>query len=1169
MKACPISKHLPERMVDLLAKSPVLSIIEDGVMNILSKSFRELKDYAIDTRKFKIRQYWAGIIDKWAKALNDVKDLEEFIAKLDKWEKAFLDILYQSLYSYYKVISYWKNDGKLVKEWAQDQAKRTMLDILKTVDVSAIPDKFGVHHLLLSLENANLYWVFRTLFGNEDYKGILSNLIWMFSTPNHLVYKKLLEKLTEEEIKQLYLHWFKFENEYRWVWWWIKRFLLEAKSLTRFTAYTLFAPNWLAMALVQWLTYDNLLHSFGKEELEEAGKFLDEFNILPSELIREELEVFADIAAVWAEWSFIQKIYNKVADLLKLKWRARQYLIATQWWLHNVIDLFYVEKLRRAALIRAMKQLGIQDFNELRKFIQTPEGLEIIKRMVKRYYEDMRGFPVLWWLSKYTSGKWRWFMYLFGFMSTWGINVMKTFLEDAFLPIWSAIDVYKRTWSVKTALQALRASFYDEAFLFAWMNIAHSVLWAHRLDYALRTNEDWEENPVEYFLKLGSWFNMTLQAFESNILWRIWLDIYEGLTFKFPNWEEHPIGFAAYKTIWELTRWFLRELKIVNPFVEAATAYAKFKSAWYSDEEAFSKAQDILFNWFKRAFTWYIRYLEGSIFDDETFGYYIPHSSKDIASFLIWDNVNKFIDKYWEIKDYEWFLKWLDKGWIRNVGMYFLYNLPIIKWVTRGLGAEYFSEVKDFMSKIEDDVVLKKIRTEWVVPVDLPGVSPAIQEKWINYLYKEMTKWAPQWLLEKGASEKQIWMPDEIKRNFEKIKSSLTYTQEDIWVAKMIDALSSEDYWKLLELYHSFDWQPNEAYMKGLVQILGMLEANSPWSTRKFLWWYTYALASARAKELFGTTSWRKLTPEQRLLIERDVLKMVVPLMSFSSKDLGYIDYTFLTNAAQKYMEMMYGDILKETNGKLTNDIKRFIAVDILASNLMWKRGQWDAYKMKNIFVKIGKSIKDEGKRMVLIDKVLSDLTLMKWMDEPTKLAMKTWVLMANMDLWDNILKNPEYKAKYWKLIDNLVNHLWQARKEINDMWKKMIVMDLASWWKLGTWQAGTLGWKMLKNYYSSYQRYKPLYDSFRKYAKRLPLIEYMRENHWSYGRYYPVYWWTASWYRPTIARYLPYFSRGYYKARPNTALSKRLIKEITKQPVKRSFKYYYWRVRPPRTKNR
>jgi len=1014
------------------------------------------------------------------------------------------------------------------------------------------------------------WWVFK------DFKEMFDNTNWTNLFWKKLRWLKQLEPSKFNAIKDAYT----LVTDDRA---WLAKIITSSKSFAwaifRFMNYTVNYMSWLALWVVQALSYDNLKAPFRWENMNKVHNVRTWLWILPDNSLININQMLVDAHSDDSFWYLLHNTLDKLTAFLDKYPKIKEYVMQTSWWLHQVIDLVYDNSLKNIAFLRALREHWIawlDDLQRIKNELSKKEFDDLVEMLNKStlwYYEDMRWFPINYWLNKVYWKVWWPFNYVFWFMSSWWLNVMKTALNDITTPIRTALRHYWETGDFKTASKLFVQWFNSERFLYALMTISNAWLMWHRAAMVTWDTKDDDDSKlwfIKKILTMSTYFNQSLQSFQSNIMWRVYMDWINWLMYNtWPEWD--ATTFALYNWMQDLTNNFFKELRTVEPFISWINTYKQALKSWASPSEAETLAYQSIFRWFKKWMWWYIRYLEPtqSSMDD----YYWQHTDdSDAMSFILWESTNKYKEKFYELKSYENYLHiFKDSRWAANLVNYIIWNMPILKWAIKD---DYYNYMWNFwwlVKELTADDNLWNIRSTWVVPVILKWATDLQQEQWINALYNDLTKWAPKRYNNiKWVNENTVYSNTEMKKLFQSAYKSLPETEENIWTRKMMDILKNKwSYESYLKLYHEEDWKADENAYKWIVQILWMLDAQSPWASRKFLSMYTYWVMTELAKQKYHV-SYSQLTPIEMLELKKEVLKVVSPLMNFRPEK-WYIDYSYQTNAIQSYLKIMKPDLFKtlaswwwdKSKSKYLNKwVAEYIALDTYTMNslLSW---DVDAYKIKNLYSKVWNSLNDDDLKMAMVNKTLESIDKFK-VDIDEKKAVETWILLWNLNLLDKLLNDKSFKEKYWTLADWLISRLRANNKDVLTKWQEYIksrVFHLTA----------QKAWHKINNPYSNskYRKYKPLYNNLRNYAKKnyWALHKYWSWYNWAWAWYGWIRWttynpsyWTSSFRKPYSMKFAPAYARWYN----SSAISKKIIKkERWARSVKRKFSFSEWRIRP------
>jgi len=1150
--ACNILHHtIPSQVKDVIKKYKILDDI-DSMMKLWRQDSSFIDLYrAIDLEWLDLAK-----LQKSVKKMYD-NNLKIFKEPADPAVRAYLRALRKAILDVVDIQFWWKF------KWSVDEIIYNVI-----TNQTKKPDtKIFLHWIQVWHPQLTLMWL---VWDTEHW--IIWDFLHMYEWWNWFFSKKVIN------IKKVDPDWFKEVRDFyeisRDKWWIVQKTINNslslARTLYRFAAYTLNPVAWAVLWVVQTLAYHNLLHPFRWINFKDVRKVMDDFGVLPENSLLNINQLFAEVHMFDSNGVFIENILDKLTAILDKNPKLKEYVMQTVWWIHQIVDLMFDEKIKVAAFLRTLNHFWFSNPNELAKYLEQLKKtdsdvyysfLKDIKKKSTEIYEEMKWFPVNFWTNKVTGKFWKTFFFFEWFLSSWWLNVMKSTIWNMLKPISDMLQVYWKTWDYKLALKAFKEWFMSEQFLYVWMTIWHAWLMWHRVAMATDDYEPKDQKSfVNKMLEMSTRFNQWLQAFQSNIVGRLYLAWYDWLMYEWlPEWVDN-YDMATAKMMQTLMSSFLKEFKTVDPFVTAIKSYNDAKKAWLSDAEAYDVGMTALYQWFSKAFWWYARYLTPTQeqLDDM---YWQKTTPADYLSYLIWENVNIFKTKYFELKTIENYINiFKDKNHPSALLNYFTYNLPIFRWMSQASYFAYQEWIKDIVDEMTKDDNLWAIRSIWVVPPVLKNVDTTTQVKWTQLLYNELTKFAPQKYRNVKAFEgtNLIFADDEMRRIFDKVYDHILESQENIYAMKLMDALKNK--WTLqayMELYHSKDWQPDQNMFRWLVQIMWMLDAETPWASRKFLSLYAYDLASNIAKQKYWKY-WAQLTPEEQYDIQLTINKALTPFLNYSWKD-WYVDFTFQTNMVQNYLKIAKPDLFKKLTdyNNLPDSIRDYIALDVYTTNqiLSW---DIDAYKIKNIFTKVWQSIKDPGLKMSMITKTLETLDKLHNVSDEEKTAVETWILLANIGILDDLLKKPNFKEKYWQLADSLIQRLWNNNKKIIKFGEEYIKSKIYD-------NTTKKAWINTPNYYKnkSYSKYTPLYNKLRSYAKtNYPYLQ----KYWSWyntywgTRYTPVYW-TSRYSSPYSARYNPYYSRGYNSYR-TAAKSRNLIND-KKQPVKRSFTIREGRIKP------
>ena len=956
-----------------------------------------------------------------------------------------------------------------------------------------------------------------------------------------------------------------------------------AWAIFRFLNYTVNYTAWMALWVVQALSYENLARPFRWENMKKVFNIRTEMWILPENSLININQLLADAHSDDSFWFLLHNSLDKMTAFLDNYPKLKEYVMQTSWWLHQLVDLMYDSKIKNISFLRALRDNWIDWLKDLERLKheltpwQFKQLTEDLKRSTLWYYEDMRWFPLSYWLNKVHWKFWAPFHYVFWFMSSWWLNVMKTVLNDTTLPIREALVHYWKTWDFTEASKLFMKWFQSEKFLYAMMTMSNAWLMWHRVSIVTWENQDDDHSTfwfIKHILLMSTYFNQSLQAFQSNIMWRVYMDWIDWLMYNtWPEWD--ATTFALFKWMQDLENNFFKEIRTVEPFIGGINSYKAALRSWSTPSEAETIAYQSIFRWFKKWMWWYVRYLTPT--QESMDQYYWQHTdSSDALSFILWENVNAQKNKYFDLKSYESYLHiFKDSRWAANLVNYIIWNMPILKWAVKD---DYYNYLWNFwwlVKELSSDDNLWKIRSTGAVPTYLQWATALQQEKWVNWLYNELTKWAPKRYNNiKWVNENTVYSNTEMKKLFQSAYKSLPMTEENIWTRKMMDILKNKwSYDAFLELYHSQDWTANENAYRWLVQIQWMLDAQSPWASRKFLSMLAYWTMTSLAKKKYWL-SYPQLTPTEMLSLKQHILAKLNPLMWFHS-DNWYVDYSYQTNAIQTYLKIMKPKLFatlaswwwdKSKSRYLNKWVSEYIALDTYTMNslLSWNV---DAYKIKNLFTKVWSSINDDDLKIAMVNKTLESIDKFK-VDHDEKKAVETWILLWNLPLLDKLLKDKSFKDKYWTLADWLITRLWANNKSTINSWKEQIKA-----WNFDA--AAKKSWHKINNPYTNWVRKRSaaLHNKLRNYAKQnyWAMSWVWRWSNWSWVWYWGVQWikytpslWTSSFRKPYMQKLAPAYSRWYRR----WATSKDLIKG-KKWQIRRTYRVNEWKIKPIRTSSK
>jgi len=899
-----------------------------------------------------------------------------------------------------------------------------------------------------------------------------------------------------------------------------------AASWYWFIKYTLSVLSWWLMFWISAAWYDNLERTVGKWLLNSAMNWRKELSIMTHPVYEVIYQTLWEIQSMWEWWAdyltlFYKKLWENLWKYLEktpISSKSRKelinYLMATKNWIHNIADLVYDESMRNLAFSMALQYLHwitpevlasgkiIKEWDEAYLLTKEWELLHIwnISELSDETYQYYRKLKAYWTFTPDNVRVWAWKMFerLFNFYWTWGLIMMNNFIKS--LPLW----IYYLTKSRLAKTSVEKEAYMKEAMFHIWLS--YTMIWSILTSwfywsqvYKFR-DKKWESdntniNYIEHLLKSAKIFSVRLQSFDSNVYWRL-LEA---------SVDDEPTS-LWFKIFSELNRDFLKNLHLIDPFAAAATEFINTKDI--------ERSTWILREWLTNSMEWYIRFLWADL-PDWLWWYVLPKDWNWLFDLLLWDktwlskiyNELKNIEKEKDIDN-------LYKKWKYSdiVTKYILFNIPILKWINSLMfyGDEYKStaqKLEEMYNNLESDKNFLKMRYEWELP-DIDSLDPSIQNEYVKYLFKRLSAQIPYW----AKFDK-----DEMKQ--------IVYTLNDKFLENNIIAEWLKDYiikWDISKLYKAYmnaysEWWTEEKanLIRQNAYIMSLLQSKIPWAAYKIMGKLFNDMSSYIRKKRFWTykASWVPEDMEQWL--EKEMVKMFYPYLMFHDDWSWNINALLYTEAMQKYIELAHPEYANLFKWKwkfwwddydiknLNRKIFKLMMLDVVAHN---KMNQWDinAVDIKNVFSLLWWKLFDNIKEKAWYIKTILDKINWAMLSDTQKTNLETWVILANLDIYDDIKKNwiPKWVENVYK---SLIKYLFNTNKDINNLEHTYKVINNKN--NPDTPQKNY--WK--KRYNNNYKKNYPAYNAFKKYYNKWynnfkPYYKPYNKNYW---------WWYWIWQSP------------------------------------------------------
>jgi len=1000
--------------------------------------------------------------------------------------------------------------------------------------------------------------------------------------------KKYIWAKKMEDIATAFYVWQKLINNNQWF---FSRIINSVYSwsawLYGFLKYTLSPLSWWLMFWISVGWYEMFEKIYWKWILNDAVKWREELWIMTQPVYKVVYQTLWEIQAM-EEWgdmlsAFYTKLNENIRRMLEDtnltdKERAEivNYIQATKNWIHNVADLMYDEWMRNITFLMAMEYMHwvtpdmimwgkfVKRWDEAFLILRDWQAIKIwnvdqIKDETYNYYKKLKAY---WTFTpdNVRVGSLKMFEKLFNFYWNWGLIMMHNFMTS--LPL-SVYYLYKS----KTAPKSMREEYLRKYLFYKWLTLTMlwSIInawyyWSQVYKFRDKKNEYSENEKVSYIehmLKSSKIFSVWLQAFDSNVYWRLFQELFDF---------DNPTS-VWYRMFTELNRDFLKNLHLVDPFASAAWSFIK--------DQDVNKAATILFNWFNSSLEWYVRFLWNNL-PDWLDWYTLPEDWNKLLDLVLWEKtwIRKTYADMRELEknlDIDYLLKkWDYKDIIMN---YVLMNFPILKWLNKVMffddknkaTAEKLEAMYDALSNDEN---FQRMRYEWKLP-DIDTLPEDIKRQYVQYLYKRLTTQFPYYAKFDKNEMKQIMYTLNDK-----------FLENNIVAKALKKALEKWDITDLYKIYleaYKAETPEQENLIRQNAYVMSLLQTKIPWAAYKIMGYIFNNIVSRLRKERFGTMSTQKVPTEAEYKLEEDMVKAFYPALMFHDDWSGNINALLYTEAIAKYVELMHPEFKNLFSYKWSFDnkdvdsfwinkkIMKLLLTDLVTQQ---KINKWDisAAEIKSVFSLLWWKLfrKDEQDLKASFLATVMDKINKTLLDDTTKTNIYTWMILANLDVFDKIKEKwiPKWAENTYK---KLIQYLFNTRKKIN--WLENMMKLLNNTDKKWEWWA-THYWK--NKYNNNYNKNYPHYNAFKKYYNKWynsfkPYYSPYKKNWWWWGWWawysYPWFYWQNGYNSSKWVNLSPYLKMPKLYHINSQAITKRLIHDL---PSKNKNEARWFTVKAP-----